>query len=108
MRAVEEGQYAVDFYAQLSTLQAFSVCVAALHGTEASNAIGKERSKQLAHGSSLKALIEEEMQFLIETVTEEEKKRRRKLPRRWKRFSILMCLILPFLRMLGYRLNQIV
>ncbi|OAY59805.1 uncharacterized protein LOC110621134 isoform X1 [Manihot esculenta] len=75
MRAVEEGQYAVHFHAQLSTLQAFSICVAALHGIEASNAIGKERSKQLAHGSSLKALIEEEMQFLIETVTEEEKKK---------------------------------
>lgn len=66
MRVVEEGKYAVDFHAQLSALQAFSICVAVLHSTEASNDTGEERSKQLPHCNSLKVLIEEEMQFSIE------------------------------------------
>ncbi|KDP25435.1 hypothetical protein JCGZ_20591 [Jatropha curcas] len=77
MRVVEEGQYAVDFHAQLSTLQAFSICVAILHGMEASGTTGGERSKQLSHCNSLKALIEEEVQFLIDAVTEEEKKKKK-------------------------------
>ncbi|XP_065858281.1 uncharacterized protein [Euphorbia lathyris] len=74
MTVVEEGKYAVDFHAQLSTLQAFSICVAVLHRTEASSITsGEERSKQLPHCNSLKVLIEEEVQFLIDAVTEEEK-----------------------------------
>ncbi|KAJ9173613.1 hypothetical protein P3X46_016730 [Hevea brasiliensis] len=75
MRVVEAAQYAVDFHAQLSALQAFSICVAVLHGTEASNDIGEEKSKQLPHCNSLKVLFEEEMEFVIEAVTEEEKKK---------------------------------
>ncbi|XP_050229543.1 uncharacterized protein LOC126678692 [Mercurialis annua] len=75
MTAIEEGTYAVDFHAQLSTLQAFSICVAVLHGAEASDATGEEKCRQLPHCSSLKMLIEEEVQFLIEAVTKEEKKK---------------------------------
>ncbi|KAB2634175.1 hypothetical protein D8674_040825 [Pyrus ussuriensis x Pyrus communis] len=41
MTMVEEGRYAVDFHAQLYTLQAFSTCVAILHGTETSAAVGQ-------------------------------------------------------------------
>ncbi|GAV57954.1 DUF3527 domain-containing protein [Cephalotus follicularis] len=73
MSIIEEGQYAVDFHAQLSTLQAFSICVAILHGKEASTA-GQERGIQLKQCTSLKELIEEEVKFLIEAVTEEGKK----------------------------------
>ncbi|KAJ6701724.1 DOMAIN PROTEIN putative (DUF3527)-RELATED [Salix koriyanagi] len=54
MTVLEEGQYAVDFHAQLSTLQAFSICVAALHGTEATGVAGEERGDQLSHCNSLK------------------------------------------------------
>ncbi|PON62874.1 hypothetical protein PanWU01x14_135500 [Parasponia andersonii] len=69
MTVIEEGLYAVDFHAQLSTLQAFSICVAILHGTETSLDAGEERNKELPQGSSLKVLIEEEVKFLIEAVT---------------------------------------
>ncbi|KAL6322696.1 hypothetical protein AAG906_015382 [Vitis piasezkii] len=41
---VEEGQYAVDFHAQLSTLQAFSICVATLHSSEAFSTTGDEKT----------------------------------------------------------------
>ncbi|KAG2681159.1 hypothetical protein I3843_11G131600 [Carya illinoinensis] len=73
MTVVEEGEYAVDFHAQLSTLQAFSVCVAILHGTEASIDARKDRNKQLSQNNSLKVLIDEEVKFLIEAVTTGEK-----------------------------------
>ncbi|RVW16311.1 hypothetical protein CK203_067713 [Vitis vinifera] len=75
---VEEGQYAVDFHAQLSTLQAFSICVAMLHSSEAFSTTGDEKNRHLLHCNSLKMLIEEEVKFLIEAVTEEEK---RKVPK---------------------------
>ncbi|KAK2647295.1 hypothetical protein Ddye_014784 [Dipteronia dyeriana] len=73
MIVLGEGRYPVDFHAQLSTLQAFSICVAILHGTEAAVAAGQDISMQLPHSNSLKVLIEEEVKFLIEAVTEEEK-----------------------------------
>ncbi|XP_022720338.1 uncharacterized protein LOC111278109 isoform X2 [Durio zibethinus] len=68
-----EGGYAVDFHAKLSTLQAFSICVAMLHGTLTSTAAGEAQSKHLSQCNSLKALIEEEVKFLIAAVTEEKK-----------------------------------
>ncbi|KAM3001380.1 uncharacterized protein LOC126626488 [Malus sylvestris] len=74
MTMVEEGHYAVDFHARLSTLQAFSTCVAILHGTETSAAAGQERNTQLSQCSSLKVVIEEEVKYLIEAVMEGEKK----------------------------------
>ncbi|XP_044484599.1 uncharacterized protein LOC123210363 [Mangifera indica] len=74
MVVLEEGWYAVDFHAQLSTLQAFSICVSILHGTETSVA-RQEKRMQLPHCNSLKMIIEEEVKFLIEAVTEEEKKK---------------------------------
>ncbi|WCJ26282.1 hypothetical protein M5689_008112 [Euphorbia peplus] len=67
MTVVEEGNYTVDFHAQLTTLQAFSICVAVLHRTEASSITsGEEKIKHLPNCNSLKVLIEEEVQFLIE------------------------------------------
>ncbi|KAJ0105746.1 hypothetical protein Patl1_17727 [Pistacia atlantica] len=75
MIVLEEGWYAVDFHAQLSTLQAFSICVAILHGTETPFPAGQEKSMPLPHCNSLKMLIEEEVKFLIDAVTEDEKKK---------------------------------
>lgn len=74
MTLVEEGHYAVDFHAQLSTLQAFSICVAILHGTSTSSGAGHEKNQQLTQCSSLKMLIEEEVELLIKSVTTEERK----------------------------------
>ncbi|KAL2543673.1 hypothetical protein Fot_12906 [Forsythia ovata] len=45
MRATDDGQYAIDFHAQLSSLQAFSICVAILHTAEASTS-SREGEKQ--------------------------------------------------------------
>ena len=73
MTVIEEGLYAVDFHAQLSTLQAFSICVAILHGTETTIDAVEERYKELPQGSSLKVLIEEDVKFLIEAVTAEKR-----------------------------------
>ncbi|KAF8113115.1 hypothetical protein N665_0056s0020 [Sinapis alba] len=72
MSFAEEGQYDVHFHAQLSTLQAFSTCVAILHNTEVSDSyrIG-ENVQQLSHCNSLKMLIDDDVQFLVEAVTEE-------------------------------------
>ncbi|CAH2071221.1 unnamed protein product [Thlaspi arvense] len=76
MSFVEEGQYDVHFHAQLSTLQAFSICVAILHNTEVSDSYRNgENVQQLSHCSSLKMLIDDDVQFLVEAVTEEEVKK---------------------------------
>ncbi|CAL0313368.1 unnamed protein product [Lupinus luteus] len=73
MKIVEEGQYAVDFHAQLSTLQAFSICVAILHGTSAFNGSGHERKQRLTQCSPLKMLTEDEVELLIKSVAAEKK-----------------------------------
>ncbi|XP_052210782.1 uncharacterized protein LOC127813705 [Diospyros lotus] len=75
MTPVEEGRYSVDFHAQLTALQAFSICVAVLHCAEASVGVGWERDKQLLQCDSLRVLIGEEVKSLIEAVTEEEKRK---------------------------------
>ncbi|KAL6174704.1 hypothetical protein ACLB2K_051350 [Fragaria x ananassa] len=93
MTMVEDGQYAVDFHAQLSTLQAFSMCVSILHGTETSAAAtGLEENTQLSQCSSLKVL-KEEVKFLIEAVTEGEKK---KVAKRVKKIQPCYTLDPPF------------
>ncbi|XP_057510458.1 uncharacterized protein LOC130792883 [Actinidia eriantha] len=74
MTVIEEGRYSVDFHAQLSTLQAFSICVAILH-TEASSAVRWERDRQLLQCNSLRVFIGEEVKTLIEAVTEEEERK---------------------------------
>ncbi|KAF3539178.1 hypothetical protein F2Q69_00022131, partial [Brassica cretica] len=75
MSFAEEGQYDVHFHAQLSTLQAFSTCVAILHNTEVSdNYRNGENVQPLSHCSSLKMLIDEDVQCLVEAVTEEGEK----------------------------------
>ncbi|KAE9614137.1 hypothetical protein Lal_00016724 [Lupinus albus] len=83
MKIIEEGQYAVDFHAQLSTLQAFSICVAILHGTSAFNVAGHEKNKKLSPCSSLKMLTKDEVELLIKSVTTEENKTVSKTPKRF-------------------------
>ena len=75
MRAVEEGQYAVDFHAQLSSLQAFSICIAILHGTFNFSIADPEKNEQLLQCNSLKMLIEEEVEYVIQSVSRRDKKR---------------------------------
>ncbi|KAB2038899.1 hypothetical protein ES319_D03G175800v1 [Gossypium barbadense] len=71
-----EGGYAVDFHAKLSALQAFSICVAILHGSETPTATGEPQTNHLPECNSLKSFLEDEVKFLIEAVTEEEKKKK--------------------------------
>ncbi|KAL6847697.1 hypothetical protein ACP4OV_022485 [Aristida adscensionis] len=78
MKANGKGQFLVDFHAQLSALQAFSVCISLLHCSEASLAISLEKGKHKLYSSSLKMLLEEDVRHLIEAVTAEEKKKPKK------------------------------
>ncbi|KAL6549982.1 hypothetical protein OROMI_020470 [Orobanche minor] len=73
MRAIEEGKYAVDFHARLSSLQAFSICVAILHAAEASATVGHEKSKRIWQSDSLRVFAEEEIENLIGALSKEEK-----------------------------------
>ncbi|KAJ8642872.1 hypothetical protein MRB53_004620 [Persea americana] len=70
---VGDGEYCINFHAQLSTLQAFSICVALLHSVEVPTSDGHKRNMQRLQCNSLKILLDEEVRFLIEAVTEEEK-----------------------------------
>ncbi|KAL8138921.1 hypothetical protein V2J09_004922 [Rumex salicifolius] len=63
-----KGKYAVDFQPQLSTLQAFGICVAMLHATEASARAEQEKNTQC---NTLKDLFKDEVKILIDSVTEE-------------------------------------
>lgn len=73
MKRIEEGHYAIDFHAQLSALQAFSICVAILHGTSPFSSAGQEKNQQLSQCSSVKMLIEEDVDFFFNSVTTEKK-----------------------------------
>jgi len=70
---VEEGHYAVDFHAQLSTLQAFSICVAILHGTSTSSGPRNEKTPQLSQCNSLKMLLEEDVESFFKSITTKKK-----------------------------------
>nr|KYP40373.1 hypothetical protein KK1_038295 [Cajanus cajan] len=87
MTMVEEGQYAVDFHAQLSPLQAFSICVAILHGA------GQEKKQQISRRNSLKMLLEEEVELFINSITKE---KNRNVPRIKKGITLPYVLNPPF------------
>lgn len=72
MKFVEEGNYAIDFHAHLSSLQAFFISVAMLHGSGVVSA-SRQEIKEVPLSNSLKTLLEEEVQILIEAVSEEKK-----------------------------------
>lgn len=74
MTVTNEGEYEVDFHAQLTTLQAFSICVSILHSTEATDAVGQSRDENLLQCDSLSALLDEDVKYIFETVEEEKKK----------------------------------
>lgn len=74
MTVTKEGEYEVDFHAQLTTLQAFSVCVSILHSTEATDAVGQSRDENLLQCDPLSALLDEDVKYIFETVKEEKKK----------------------------------
>ncbi|KAL5994358.1 hypothetical protein ACLOJK_024408 [Asimina triloba] len=73
--ATGEGEYSIAFHARLSTLQAFSICVALLHTTEVSAAVGQEQNAYRLQCNSLKLLLEEEVRYLVEVVADEEKRK---------------------------------
>lgn len=78
MTMIEEGHYAVNFHAQLSTLQAFSICVAILHTADASVDVRRDQNKQfLDQSNSLNLYIEEEVKNLIEAVTDDDQEKLR-------------------------------
>jgi len=70
-----KGQHSVDFHAQLSTLQAFAVCVAILHTTEASSSVDYKKNEQVLECNSLKSLVEDKVRVLTEAVTQEERRK---------------------------------
>ncbi|KAK9103619.1 hypothetical protein Sjap_020873 [Stephania japonica] len=73
MTSISGGQYSVDFHARLSKLQAFSVCVAILHSSEASTACTFECEQESLGCNSLKMLLNEEVRFLVGAVGEKER-----------------------------------
>lgn len=75
---IEEGQYSVDFHAQLSALQAFAICISLLHNTEVSTKLGQESCNHRLQCKSLKSLLQEEVRILVEAVAEEEKRKAEK------------------------------
>ncbi|XP_025792766.1 uncharacterized protein LOC112873889 [Panicum hallii] len=80
MKADGNGHFSVDFHAQLSALQAFSICISLLHCSEASSDIGIEKFKSKLYSSSLKMLLKEEVRQLIDSVTTKEKNNNEKTP----------------------------
>ncbi|PKA53924.1 hypothetical protein AXF42_Ash011404 [Apostasia shenzhenica] len=75
------GLYAVDFHAQLSALQAFSICIAVLHSSEASSAIaqGTNKHSNKLCSNNLKLLFDEQVKNIIHTVIEEKRKAKKRV-----------------------------
>ncbi|KAK9143734.1 hypothetical protein Syun_013134 [Stephania yunnanensis] len=74
MTSIGGGQYSVDFHARLSKLQAFSVCIAILHSSEASTVRTFVSEQESLHCNSLKMLLNEEVRFLVGAIGEREVK----------------------------------
>lgn len=76
IKPIEDGQYAVEFHAQLSTLQAFSICVAMLQGAEVSATVGRERNQVAALPTNppLKTLFEQEVKSFATAIQQREKR----------------------------------
>ncbi|XP_031125858.1 uncharacterized protein LOC116028322 [Ipomoea triloba] len=75
MMLTEDGQYAVNFHAQLSALQAFSICVSVLHTMEASAAVGHDEKGKSSEQSSPRMFAEDDFRSLIEAVKQQEKQK---------------------------------
>uniref|UniRef100_A0A1D1XE48 Bifunctional protein GlmU n=1 Tax=Anthurium amnicola TaxID=1678845 RepID=A0A1D1XE48_9ARAE len=75
IKTCDDGQYSVDFHAQFSKLQAFSISVSVLHSLEAFGIVSQEKNGQRLHSNSLKLLLEEEVRQLIEAVAKEDQRK---------------------------------
>ncbi|XP_009628340.1 uncharacterized protein [Nicotiana tomentosiformis] len=75
MTLKEDGQYSVDFHAQLSALQAFSICVAILHSTETSIAVGQENNVESLQSNILRVFVQDDIKGLLNAVREEKKQK---------------------------------
>nr|XP_043628792.1 uncharacterized protein LOC122600185 [Erigeron canadensis]XP_043628793.1 uncharacterized protein LOC122600185 [Erigeron canadensis] len=75
MKMSGEGQYAVEFHAQLTSLQAFSICIAILHSTEGSIIVAQDSDREMLQCDSLRVFAEDEVKHLIEAVVEEDKRK---------------------------------
>ncbi|KAK1430607.1 hypothetical protein QVD17_13469 [Tagetes erecta] len=75
MKMTEEGQYAVDFHTQLTSLQAFSTCIAILHSTEKSISLAHDSHREMLQCDSLRVFVEDEVKHLIESIVEEDKRK---------------------------------
>lgn len=73
MKHVDKEQYAVDYDAQLSTLQAFSICVAVLEGAEVSTTVGRGIDQPLLQNDKIKSHTGKGVKFSTEVVTEDNK-----------------------------------
>lgn len=82
-----KGQYSVQFHAQLSSLQAFSICISVLHSSESFSALGQQKTQRL-YSNSLKLILEEEVKHLLESVAEAEKNSSEKKTKQQKSFML--------------------
>ncbi|KAM0938855.1 hypothetical protein DsansV1_C22g0172451 [Dioscorea sansibarensis] len=73
IKADGKGQYSVQFHPQLSALQAFSICIAMLHGLET------PEKKLKLYPNSLNLLLGDEVRNLIEVVNTEKAKKSDKI-----------------------------
>lgn len=78
MKMTAEGQYAVDFHAQLTSLQAFSICVAILHSTESSDIVDQNNDIERLQCDSMRVFAEDKVKHLIEVMAEEDKRKQSK------------------------------
>ncbi|XP_060207027.1 uncharacterized protein LOC132634901 [Lycium barbarum] len=75
MTLKEDGQYSVDFHAQLSALQAFSICVSILHSMETSISVGRENNIESLQSNTLRVFVQDDIKGLINAVREEKKQK---------------------------------
>lgn len=73
MTLKEDGQYSIDFHAQLSALQAFSICVSILHSMETSIAVRQENNVESLQSKTLRVFVQDDINGLINAVREEKK-----------------------------------
>ncbi|PWA62210.1 hypothetical protein CTI12_AA362500 [Artemisia annua] len=75
MKMTVDGQYAVDFHARLTSLQAFSICVAILHSTESSDIVDQNNDRERLQCDSMRVFAEDEVKHLIEVMADEDKRK---------------------------------
>ncbi|XP_073130190.1 uncharacterized protein [Henckelia pumila] len=72
MMLMEDGKYAVDFHAQLTSLQAFSICIAMLHSSETATTASNKKSNQMQlRVDSMRVFPKEENEKLTDDVLDE-------------------------------------